>query len=257
MKRITAILLFLSIATPMDSPAQCVDLEGDSGCPNLEGVPVPAAPSVATAPVNTAGGLPAEDCPISLDSKVDLDKSDGARTQEFKERIPSILTPGMPDREKIVRVAEAAAKCGVHFGSCGNTVETIFGIVGLPTRSYNKIGISNEQMLYLDTIKCPRGSDRGCARQAKTTAYDKFKTEIPGWPGSYMQALEPGDRMTVFIAGSGPNGTHSTIFLRWKSWGTAEVLQGAWGELVKTGDICVAGCGIPSPLVRVINALPE
>jgi hypothetical protein len=52
----TALLLFC-LAIPTDSPAQCVDLEGDSGCSNLEGVPVPAAPRASSPPGHTPSPL--------------------------------------------------------------------------------------------------------------------------------------------------------------------------------------------------------
>ena len=214
------------------------------------------APAAVSSPARVNSG---DGCPVALEAAVELNRLNGARTLEFRQKITPLLAAGLPDREKIALVAGAAVNCGVHFGSCGKTAETIFEIVGLPARSPNKISISNEQMRGLDALKCldTVKHDRGCWAKAKRMAYHKLRGELPGWPASYMRELEPGDRMVVFNANSGPHGTHTTIFLRWQSEGTAEVIQGAWGRLVTTGLICVAGCPSPLPLVRVVSALPR
>lgn len=245
-------LLAVLIITPFPLPAQeCsfddLFLMNPQSIAAAPGVPPPAAVSPHVPPANG--------CPVFLDAAVELGKLNGARTLEFKEKIPSLFTAGMSERRKIALVAAAAVKCGVHLGSCGKTASTIYEIAGLPKRSYKKASISGEQINYLDTIKCPKG-DKACAVEAKQAAFDKFMEEIPGWPDAYMQELEPGDRMVVFNANSGPYGTHTTIFLGWKKPGKAEIIQGQWGKVVKAGTLCL-NCGGPMPLVRVVSALPK
>jgi len=194
-----------------------------------------------------------EDCPISLTASLELRSPSEARSEEFKEKIMPFIT-GETTREQIIQIAEAVAKCGVHFGSCGKTVKTINALAGIKGRGQKTHSISNAQMNYLDTINCEKGSPKSCYSNAKKTAYDKFKNEISGnWPDSWANELQPGDAITVFNANSSEWGTHAAIFMGWQG-SKAKVIQGSYKKIVKEGTICIkSGCAQPQPLVRTFK----
>jgi hypothetical protein len=163
-------------------------------------------------------------------------------------------------------------------GSCGKTSENINGIVGISGRGQARREISGEQMRYLCTLNCGArtGVDNPCeavkksgredvpcldsartmpASTKKSEVYDKFKSEISGWPDSWADELQPGDSFAVFNGNSDPPGNHTAIFMGWISEGRAKVIQGAWGRLVNEGSICIKStCSSPSPLVRTFRA---
>jgi hypothetical protein len=192
------------------------------------------------------------ECPVTLSAPIDLNNARGTRTTEFITGMQSRLTGNT--RQDVLTVANAIVACNIHAGSCGRTVETVNEVIGVSGRGRRRQSISNDQMLFLDTIKCASGTGSACTRPAKAQAYERLRSEISGYPDSWTDELQPGDAITVFNANSGPFGTHAAIFMGWASGGRANVVQGMWGREARTGTICIKSeCGAITPLVRTFH----
>ncbi len=219
---------------------------------------------VETRPDGSYPDAPAESfgsCPLVLSAAVE-DQS--ARRTEYLEKVATIVGDG-DIRQRVLRVAEASAKCGVSLGSCGKTAEVIFDSAGHDYR--DRRGRQTQREVsgvsgYLDSIKCARGLERDarieCKRNAKELAYARMASTISGWPEAWTNTLEPGDRIVIFNANSSIAGLHSAIFMGWAGSGRARVVQGAWHRLVNEGTICLTtACEGPSPLIRVFQPVDE
>jgi len=192
------------------------------------------------------------ECPVALSSPIELNNARAARTTEFISGMQNRLTDNA--QQGVITVADAIVACNIHAGSCGRTVETINEVVGVSGRGRRRQTISNDQMLFLDTIKCASGTGSTCTRPAKTQAYERLRSEISGYPDSWTNELQPGDAITVFNANSGPFGLHAAIFMGWASGGRANVVQGMWGREARTGTICIKSeCSAITPLVRTFH----
>lgn len=192
------------------------------------------------------------ECPVSLSAPIELNNARGSRTTEFISGMQSRMTGNV--RQDVLTVADAIVACNIHAGSCGRTVETINEVVSVSGRGRRRQTISNDQMLFLDTIKCASGTGSACTRPAKAQAYERLRSEIPGYPDSWANELQPGDAITVFNANSGPYGLHAAIFMGWASGGRANVVQGMWGREARTGTICLKSqCSAVTPLVRTFQ----
>jgi hypothetical protein len=100
----------------------------------------------------------------------------------------------------------------------------------------------------------------GGKEAAKQAAYNKFQTEIPGWPDEWIKDLVPGDRIIVFNANPGPAGLHAAVFLGWQSEGVAKVIWGSYKSEVKQGTYCIGSkCSPKTPVARIfkLNDEPE
>ncbi|MBI5072118.1 hypothetical protein HZB93_04515 [Candidatus Falkowbacteria bacterium] len=219
------------------------------------------------------------ECPISLPESSDENWTTNPRTKEFLDKIGTVVTGSTP-REKVIQIAEAAAKCGVTLGSCGKTSENINNLAGVGGgmsrgRSIHEISVT--QRKYLCTLNCGARVDVShpcdpvhkegredipCLQDArnlpasskKTDVYNKLKSEISNWPDSWADDLEPGDSFVVFNGNSDPPGNHTAIFMGWASEGRAKVIQGAYGRLVNENTICIkSNCPTPSPLVIIFK----
>lgn len=201
------------------------------------------------------------ECPVSLTAAV-TDQS--ARKGEFLEKVAAIVGTG-DIRQRVLRVAEASGKCGVSFGSCGKTAETIFAAAGHTYRDDRGRQTKHEPSgvaTYLDSIKCASGMERdarnACVSNAKQLAYSRMSETVAGWPEAWTNELIPGDRIAIFNANSSVAGLHSAIFMGWAGNGRAQVVQGAWQRLVNAGTICItSACTNPSPLIRVFQPVDD
>jgi hypothetical protein len=193
-------------------------------------------------------------CPIALTEPA-IKQKNSPRTKEFQEKIGSVIT-GSTVGEKIIQVAEAAAKCGVNFGYCGLTADTIYKLAA-NTSIYSKGSvktISKEQTNYLATMKCQ--SDTGCNYKEKISqVFQKLSSEIGnGWPDSWANKLKPGDVIVIFNANSADTyGTHSAIFMGWTGGGMAQIIEGGTPKgYASQGSVCLkSGCSDPKSLVRI------
>lgn len=136
------------------------------------------------------------DCPITdLPPNEDpLRRINNPRTEAFISQIRTMVTG--TTREKVMQIADAAVKCGIFMGSCGNTADTIFWIAGVPglSRSCTKgkmdghagrtiREINGEQQQYLCKINC--GARPGPIMADPSGKYLCAGEKIPGradWP---------------------------------------------------------------------------
>lgn len=210
------------------------------------------------------------DCPIQLSSPATfVAPQKEPRTLEFYDKISSIIDPLSSNAEKVARIADAAVKCGVHFGSCGRTAGTIYALAGLSsdaclneskgcwTKGKNVIfSLRYNDRKWLKDVYCksdtPLSTCANNRKEAKAIVYNKLKKEMPpGWPDSWANALQPGDYIIFYNGNSSPRGTHATLFVGWASNGKAQVIQGSWGKRVKMGTACIkSNCPSPAALIE-------
>lgn len=222
---------------------------------------------------NTASAATSfQDCPITLNAAATKNSPREPRSVEFLEKIGSFLT-GPTVRERVVQAAQAAAKCGVHFGACITTAETINGAAGVNGLGRQTSGLDTTQGRWLVSLNCRAklltlsgcaGAEninipncqpgQKCAAAARAMAIQKFRTEIPGWPDSFVNQLEPGDVFWVYYANNALAGQHTAIFMGWEG-NKAKVVQGAYQQLVNEGSICIKnGCGANIyPVTRIFK----
>lgn len=211
-----------------------------------------------------------ETCPIPLTNPTSENELKGGacgkgrpgpRTKEFMDKITTseILQGAKSASEKIKIIAAAAIKCGIHFGSCGCTYDTIRSLAGASSGPATD-SINHEELKTIMDKYCPPvdnagNHDKNCVKEKKSAikgeAYSKVVVD-PQKYDDYIKTLAPGDKIVVFNANNSPLGTHSAVFVGWKSDGVANVLQGSWGKYPSEGTIRVKGEG-SSPVVRIIK----
>ncbi|MBI3072866.1 MAG: hypothetical protein HYY84_12185 [Deltaproteobacteria bacterium] len=218
-------------------------------------------------------------CPILLEASARKNNPREPRSREFMEKIRPTLT-GTTARERVIQIAAAAARCGVHFGACIKAAETIYEVAGLgPLRTFDARGMTTAQGNWLIGLNCrakmfdPKkkgfracGSaqpvsipncppKQQCAAAARAMLAEKLRREIPGWPDSLADQLEAGDSLWVYYANRAIGGQHTAIFMRWDGDYAVVVQSPNYGELVNEGRICVrSGCrGNGYPLTRVLK----
>ncbi len=219
-------------------------------------------------------------CPITLtDTATFVAPHKEPRTLEFYKKVGSIIKTTSPT-EKVVQIAEAAAKCGVHLGSCGRTAGTILALAGvvdptclqggkkgkgcLDVKGKTVFAIPQSDRKWLSTVKCNAKDSKGvpitpmspCAntqKEARQIVYDKFKKMMPAnWPDSVANSLQPGDYVIVYNGNSSLRGTHAALFIGWGSGGRAQVIQGSWGRVASIGTVCIKSeCSSPEALMEI------
>ena len=226
------------------------------------------------------------DCPIELTrAKTSSNPSKDERANEFFAKIETAIT-GQTITDKITQIADAASKCGVEFGSCGRTVGTIYALAGAtshecidsktdcnnwPNRS--KQNISKSQMDIIIHAKCKTDeqitemnskekaqwgeNSTDCKtdkKEAKQMVYEKLKAEIPGYPDTWADSLQPGDWLIFYNGNSSYSAAHSVLFLGWGKDGKAQVIQGSYENQVKAGSVCIrSNCSAPAPIMRIFS----
>jgi len=197
------------------------------------------------------------DCPVTLTTPpADPPTGTSARGTEFLRAMQTLLgTTGTP-RDRVLRIAEAASKCGVALGSCGHTAETIYTAAGSDARGFQTHTIPQSVIIEMGNHKCTTYS-RECNLPAIAAMFDLTHSQVANWPDSWTNELQAGDVITVFNANSDGYGLHRAVFMGWASSGRAQVVQGAYGRLVRDGTICLtSACTNPQPLVRTFRPRP-
>jgi hypothetical protein len=200
----------------------------------------------------------------------------------------ALVAPIGDMRERILRVADAADKCGVHMNSCGSGAGAILSIAGVGTGpscidqpgghscwaqegpgTTTPRGGSVPRALFFDvqTSKCGTKDGTACgAPDCATTgpaavarARRVLQAGIPGYPDSFANLLQPGDILWVYNAnGSGCTGLHSVVFMGWASNGKAQVVQGQDGRVMRAGQTCISsrcnGGNNYTPPIRIYRA---
>lgn len=206
----------------------------------------------ASDPGNISG-----DCPVNLTESISTSpyRARDARSEQFARLITTRLRSS-DRRTNVIETARSAAVCGLHMGSCGHTAEDIYRINGISGRGRTKSTISTDQVRFLMGINqdCVRNhpGDRECKRQARSQAYERFRSSISGWPNNWTRDLEPGDLINIYTAHSGGAGQHAAIFMGWAGNGRARLVNGAWSENVRVSVYCLTSeCSNPYPLTKV------
>ena len=194
------------------------------------------------------------DCPVTLTTPPsDPPTGTSARGTEFLGAMTTLLGTGGTSRDRVLRLAEGAAKCGVALGSCGHTAETIYTTAGSPARGHQTHTIPQEIIVEMGRHKCEHYS-RDCNQPAIAAMFQYTRDRVPSWPTGWTNELQAGDVITIFNANSDGFGLHRAVFMGWASAGRAQVVQGAYGRLVRDGTICLTtDCPNPQPLVRTFQ----
>ncbi|OGH93486.1 MAG: hypothetical protein A2534_02455 [Candidatus Magasanikbacteria bacterium RIFOXYD2_FULL_39_9] len=214
-----------------------------------------------------------ENCPITLESPIGKSLGNAGkekRTLEFYDKVGSIVNMSEPLPTRIIKVADAATKCGVRFGSCGRTAGTIYTLAGIGTRAcltakdnrgcwthekadsiFRQAKISTpSHKLCADLCKYAKTKEektscwklQKAATQAVNQVYLQNSTLIKkGWPDDVANLLKQGDVIWIFNSnGEDCYGQHSALFDKWAPDGiNAQVIQGQQGGIVKYGYICL------------------
>jgi hypothetical protein len=204
-----------------------------------------------------------------------------ARRNAFIEKVKPFATG--TTQEKLLKIAEAAMKCGVHFGSCGGTAGAIYALAGVgdpkclnsdgECRNHEKakivVGIPSgaplRKVLCSHKERCCKQykacniDNTGCVED-KSAAIQKVSADLankhPGYPDSWANQLQPGDIIWVYNANADCGGQHSAMFMGWQG-NYAQVIQGAWAHNAYGGRICVKkGCGASQQAITQIFRAP-
>lgn len=194
----------------------------------------------AEAPVTLAqasGSPSSANCPLDLDATYDERspivrrgqpvEQRSQRTLEFMQEVGSILGQGGSVREKIIKAADAAAKCRVTMGSCNATVQTINQIAGVSGLGRTALEASGDQVNFMAEKVETCAGDRRCIIRSYREVYAKLHAELPGYPETWLSTLRAGDAIYVYNGNGNEAGQHSAIFLSWcGTRGEACVVQG-------------------------------
>jgi hypothetical protein len=215
------------------------------------------------------------DCPLQLSSEPTfVAPQKEPRTLEFYKQIGQIVTTAVPPTERVIQIANAAAKCGVHFGSCGRTAGTVLALAGfgdsaclnggaayrkgcISVKGRTVFSIPYPDRKFLETVRCTKTNTAStCAPDGKTArkiVFDKYKSKMPPeWPDSIADSLQPGDYVIVYNGNTSLRGSHAALFVGWGSGGRAQVIQGSWGKVVSMGTVCIkSSCSSPEALMEI------
>lgn len=215
------------------------------------------------------------DCPLQLSSEPTFVAPEKEpRTLEFYKQIGQIVTTAVPPTERVIQIANAAAKCGVHFGSCGRTAGTVLALAGfgdsaclnggaayrkgcISVKGRTVFSIPYPDRKFLETVRCTKTNTAStCAPDGKTArkiVFDKYKSKMPPeWPDSIADGLQPGDYVIVYNGNTSLRGSHAALFVGWGSGGRAQVIQGSWGKVVSMGTVCIkSSCSSPEALMEI------
>ncbi len=210
------------------------------------------------------------ECPLQLSGNATAGQPEkDPRSLSFYDKAESLVTGEDTLQLKIIKIADAAVKCGVNFGACGRTAGTIYTLAGIGSKdclSENKgcwtkgrvvNSVPQADRKYLQNVKCssqtPASSCASDNAMAKKMVYDYYKAKLgSSWPDAWANALQPGDYIIVYNGNSSLRGTHAALFVGWGSGGKAQVIQGSYGKTVSQGSICILStCPNPAALIEV------
>ena len=103
------------------------------------------------------------ECPLQLSSEPTFVAPEKEpRTLDFYKQIGEIVTTAIPPTERVIQIANAAVKCGVHFGSCGRTAGTILALAGFGDPACLNGGAAYRRQAH----EGQRPEQQGCAAHA-------------------------------------------------------------------------------------------
>lgn len=176
--------------------------------------------------------------------------------------------------------------CKVPFGSCGGTAGAIYAMAGVGEKSCltstapecrnhenagtvveMKSGRRLRSIMCVDKAKCCSTSyikdctidNTGCTDDKATGAkmiVEMMQKDVPGWPDSWADKLQPGDIMWIWNGNAECGGLHSALFIGWaKEPGWANVVQGSINIGTFGGSLCVKASCLPNiqPLIRIFR----
>lgn len=198
-------------------------------------LPQPVYAQIDGVLAQATGSAGASRCPLDLtapyDERAPLVRNGivvaqrSARTLEFLEEVAPLLTGGSM-RERVLKAADAAAKCHVSMGSCNATVQTVnraAGVSGLGRVVFEANGAAVDFMRS-EVTRC--SGDRRCNIGAFINVYQRLRSENPDYL-RLISELQPGDAIYVFNGNGVVGGQHSAIFVSWcGTRGEACVVQG-------------------------------
>jgi hypothetical protein len=184
-------------------------------------------------------------CPVVLNNAITTSPRylpRDSRVTEFLTKAATAIT-ARDTRARVIAVSQAAVACEMHMGSCGNSTKTVnqFAGVGGAGRSRHSIGSESVRFLTQINQDCVRNhpGDRTCKLNARGQAYQRFSSQIQGWPNDWARDLQPGDHIWIYTAHSGGAGQHAAIFLGWDGPGRARVFNGAFSKNVRESTFCI------------------
>lgn len=263
----------------------------------------PSTPPSPETPAPITGEAPPpgfSECPVTLTNPLTLATSGSSkgksylpttkdpRTQEFFQKIVPHITGGTLI-ERLSKAGDAAVKCEVHLGTCGNTAAYIWAIAGAIDRACltkgcvvttfgkgkNAKGISLPVQLAVKIrdLRCTnelktKNPVFGCEenpscidnnRQATDQVKEMIKQAIPDYPQSWLKELRAGDYIHVYNGNVSCGGQHAAIFLGWASDGKAQVVQGPGiGKNPKFATICLKpSCGNWVPITSYVRPIGQ
>lgn len=189
-------------------------------------------------------------------------------------------------RERILQAADAAVDCSTAFGSCGRTVSTINTLAGMNggsaesdclseqrgcwTEGPRRRAISRTQRSYISGLRCGSNRNRSgpipdredcvsSGSEATTLVRNKLREEMnAGWPDSWVDELQPGDKIIVYNGNSSFTGSHTGIFTGFGSGGYVNVIHGSAGRDTARGRMCVrTSCGDRMRPLVYVAPVPE
>ncbi|TAK05341.1 hypothetical protein EPO33_05260 [Patescibacteria group bacterium] len=203
------------------------------------------------------------ECPFTLSAAVRCGAPDREeRTRQFIEAA-SARYASEPARTRVLHIADAAVKCGVHMGSCGNTWETIVRDIAHARLVYPSGMETNSSLLrpHQEAGRACVSSGKSvseCARTSQEAAYVALRSHFGEsvWPDTWADTLRPGDVFWIYNANGLTSGSvagqHSAIFVSPAGGGRANVVNGGYGNFVSAGTICIrSSCG--GLLTRIIQ----
>lgn len=265
------------------------EASGGTAAPRPSSGPPPAVG--AHTPTSTSCPVPLTEAATSLTAPPGpgrIFKRD-PRSRQFFEMMSAQVASLGNMREKILRVADAAANCGVHMNSCGSGAGAVLSIAGVgngpgcidmsnphscwaqeTSGMTTPRGGSVSRSLFFDVINSKCGVKEGAAcgaadcspegPAAVARARRILQAGVPGYPDSFANLLQPGDILWVYNANGGNcTGLHSVIFMGWAANGKAQVVQGQDGRAMRAGQTCIStrcntSSGNYTPPIRIYRA---
>lgn len=242
------------------------------------------------------GGVPASgDCPIQPELVPDPRKVilNNASLMPFYKAVMSRVN-GKTFAERVKQVADIVIACKANLGSCGQTMQRIWGMAGIMDNTFlqdkkneTAYGTAIFSMKKVKLPKMPpnvqgdlaglscsipesnkcRKSD--CLPKKEAVARARQLAEQkggPNYPDDVVDQLEPGDWIFFYTGNADCAGNHSIIFMGWAdSKGTARMITGQVQrdkkgplEAVHYQNYCLKKtCGAYYPIVQLNRPSPE
>ncbi len=194
----------------------------------------------------------------------DMPVSQERRAPAFKQLIGQYIRSTDP-RQRLLDIANATVDCGIHFGSCGHTAESIFEAAGL--RGHRSVYSASEVGRLGNRLSCGTAADchrirpsqypdphpPGCLTDTAAATAQVREFARPNQDAA-ADLLQPGDWVKTYNGNNSCGGGHSWIFMGWESPGSswARLVDGAWPRLAGRGRTCLrTRCRNFSPIYKI------